>query len=72
MNDHIDSLTWENRAVNVPGEGALWSEAAGPLDGLPVLLIMGAMNPGLVWPPGFVRGLVEGGCRVVRYVAVSG
>lgn len=67
MTDHIDSLTWENRAVSVPGEGALWSEAAGPVDGLPVLLIMGAMNPGLVWPPGFVRGLVEGGCRVVRY-----
>ena len=67
MTDHIDSLTWENRTVSVPGEGLLWSEAAGPLDGLPVLLIMGAMNPGLVWPPGFVQGLVKGGCRVIRY-----
>ncbi|MDO8906287.1 alpha/beta fold hydrolase [Hydrogenophaga sp.] len=67
MTDHFDSLSWENRTVIVPGEGVLWSEATGPVDGLPVLLIMGAMNPGLVWPPGFVRALVEGGCRVLRY-----
>jgi pimeloyl-ACP methyl ester carboxylesterase len=67
MNESLDGLTWESRSVDVPGEGALWSEASGPLNGLPVLLVMGSMNPGLVWPPGFVRGLVEGGCRVLRY-----
>ena len=67
MNESLDGLTWESRSVDVPGEGALWSEAAGSLNGLPVLLVMGSMNPGLVWPPGLVRGLVEGGCRVVRY-----
>ena len=63
----LDGLDWDSRWVEVPGEGRLFSEAAGPADGLPVLLVMGAMNPGLVWPPRFVRALVEGGCRVLRY-----
>jgi pimeloyl-ACP methyl ester carboxylesterase len=66
-NASLDGLNWESRGVEVPGEGRLFSEAAGPADGLPVLLVMGAMNPGLVWPPRFVRALVEGGCRVLRY-----
>ncbi|MEZ5664410.1 MAG: alpha/beta hydrolase [Burkholderiaceae bacterium] len=61
------SIEWEGRRVDVPGQGSLWSEACGPQDGTPVLLIMGAMNPGLVWPPELVQALVEGGCRVVRY-----
>ena len=63
----LDRLDWESRWVEVPGEGRLYSEAVGPAAGLPVLLVMGAMNPGLVWPPRFVRALVEAGCRVHRY-----
>lgn len=63
----LDGLDWDSRWVEVPGEGRLFSEAAGPVDGRPVLMVMGAMNPGLVWPPRFVRALVEGGCRVLRY-----
>lgn len=53
--------------MEVPALGRLWSEASGPQDGPPVLLIMGAMNPGLVWPPELVQALVDGGCRVLRY-----
>ncbi len=58
---------WEGRWVEVPGQGRLWSEACGPQDGSPVLLIMGAMNPGVVWPPALVQALVDGGCHVLRY-----
>jgi pimeloyl-ACP methyl ester carboxylesterase len=63
----MTNTLWEGRWVEVPGLGRLWSEACGPQDGTAVLLVMGAMNPGLVWPPDLVQALVDGGCRVLRY-----
>lgn len=63
----MDTINWVGRPVAVPGLGELWSEACGPADGPPVLLVMGAMNPGLFWPPAFVGALVRAGCRVLRY-----
>lgn len=63
----MDNINWVGRRVPVPGLGDLYSEACGPLDGPPVLLVMGAMNPGHLWPPGFVQALVQAGCRVLRY-----
>lgn len=63
----MTNTVWDGRWVEVPGLGRLWSEACGPQNGPPVLLIMGAMNPGLVWPPALVQALVDGGCRVLRY-----
>lgn len=58
---------WVERRVPVTGLGDLFSEACGPEDGPPVLLVMGAMNPGVFWPPAFVAALVRAGCRVLRY-----
>ena len=63
----MSNLLWTPRRVPVPGLGDLFSEACGPVDGLPVLLVMGAMNPRHMWPDGFVDALVQGGCRVLRY-----
>lgn len=62
-----NTIHWATRRVPVPGLGDLFSEASGPADGPPVLLVMGAMNPAHFWPPGFVAALVQAGCRVVRY-----
>ena len=63
----METINGVERRVPVPGLGDLWSEACGPTDGPPVLLVMGAMNPGHFWPPGFVAALVRAGCRVLRY-----
>lgn len=62
-----NTILWTPRRVPVPGLGDLFSEACGPADGPPVLLVMGAMNPAHFWPPGFVAALVQAGCRVLRY-----
>lgn len=63
----MDNICWTARPVPVPGLGELWSEACGPENGPPVLLVMGAMNPGHFWPAAFVAALVRAGFRVVRY-----
>jgi pimeloyl-ACP methyl ester carboxylesterase len=63
----MNSLDWMPRRVPVPGLGDLYSEACGPADGPPVLLVMGAMNPSHFWAQGFVAALVQAGCRVLRY-----
>lgn len=63
----MDTINWVERRVPVPGLGDLFSEACGPVDGPPVLLVMGAMNPGHFWAPGFVAALVRAGRRVLRY-----
>lgn len=63
----MNTIHWTPRRVSVPGLGDLFSEASGPADGPPVLLVMGAMNPAHFWAPGFVAALVQAGCRVVRY-----
>lgn len=62
-----NTILWTPRRVPVPGLGDLFSEACGPADGPPVLLVMGAMNPAHFWSPGFVGALVQAGCRVLRY-----
>lgn len=42
-------------------------ETTGPPDGVPVLLVMGTGGQMLSWPDGFVRLLVQRGCRVTRF-----
>lgn len=66
-NSSMENVSWTVRTVPVSGLGELWSEACGPEHGPPVLLVMGAMNPGHFWPMAFVAALVRAGCRVVRY-----
>ncbi|MBF6179961.1 alpha/beta fold hydrolase [Nocardia otitidiscaviarum] len=45
----------------------LWSEEFGNLSDAPILLIMGSMSQGILWPDEFVDRLVGGGRRVIRY-----
>lgn len=45
----------------------IWSEAFGKPTDSPVLLIMGAMNQGIVWPDDFCQKLAEVGNFVIRY-----
>lgn len=45
----------------------IWSEAFGNPTDSPVLLIMGAMNQGIVWPDDFCQKLAEVGNFVIRY-----
>lgn len=46
---------------------SLWSESFGVAGNKPVLLIMGAMNPGLFWPDEFCQALAGRGLSVIRY-----
>ncbi|MGW0007552.1 alpha/beta fold hydrolase [Nocardia grenadensis] len=45
----------------------LWSEEFGTATETPILLIMGSMSQGILWPDEFVGRLVAGGRRVIRY-----
>ena len=63
----MENNRWTPLRVPVPGLGDLFSEACGPANGVPVLLVMGAMNPAHFWPTDFVTALVQAGCRVLRY-----
>ncbi|MEV0541167.1 alpha/beta fold hydrolase [Nocardia salmonicida] len=45
----------------------IWSEEFGLETDAPVLLIMGSMSQGVLWPDEFVDLMVAGGRRVVRY-----
>ncbi|WP_280297799.1 alpha/beta hydrolase [Nocardia neocaledoniensis] len=45
----------------------IWSEEFGAATEVPILLIMGSMSQGILWPEEFVERLVAGGRRVVRY-----
>ncbi|SUD48399.1 2-hydroxy-6-oxo-6-phenylhexa-2,4-dienoate hydrolase [Nocardia otitidiscaviarum] len=45
----------------------IWSEEFGSPSGTPILLIMGSMSQGILWPDAFVDRLVDGGRRVIRY-----
>ncbi|WP_052848979.1 alpha/beta fold hydrolase [Streptomyces avicenniae] len=45
----------------------IWSEEFGAATDTPILLVMGAMSQGVLWPDEFVGRLVAGGRRVVRY-----
>lgn len=53
--------------ITTPDGLTLWSEAFGDPKHPCVLLIMGAMNPGLFWPEGFCLRLAAAGYRVIRY-----
>ncbi|MFC4009826.1 alpha/beta fold hydrolase [Nonomuraea purpurea] len=48
-------------------QNAIWSEEFGGADDAPILLIMGSMSQGILWPDEFVGRLVAGGRRVIRY-----
>ncbi|WFF04721.1 alpha/beta fold hydrolase [Micromonospora sp. WMMD1076] len=45
----------------------IWSEEFGAATDTPILLIMGSMSQGVLWPDEFVGRLVAGGRRVIRY-----
>ncbi|WP_026403725.1 alpha/beta fold hydrolase [Actinomadura rifamycini] len=45
----------------------IWSEEFGADTDAPILLIMGSMSQGVLWPDEFVGLLTAGGRRVVRY-----
>ncbi|MEU4314984.1 alpha/beta fold hydrolase [Nocardia sp. NPDC024068] len=45
----------------------IWSEEFGAATDAPILLIMGSMSQGILWPDEFVARLVTGGRRVIRY-----
>jgi pimeloyl-ACP methyl ester carboxylesterase len=45
----------------------IWSEEFGAETDAPILLIMGSMSQGILWPEEFVGRLVAGGRRVIRY-----
>ncbi|TKK81008.1 alpha/beta hydrolase [Herbidospora galbida] len=49
------------------GDLELWAEESGDPEHPAVLLVMGAQAQGVQWPDGFVRRLVGGGRRVIRY-----
>ncbi|MDG9701531.1 alpha/beta hydrolase [Streptomyces sp. DH37] len=46
---------------------SIWSEEFGAVKDAPILLIMGSMSQGVLWPDEFVGRLVAGGRRVIRY-----
>jgi pimeloyl-ACP methyl ester carboxylesterase len=45
----------------------IWSEEFGAETDTPILLIMGSMSQGILWPDEFVGRLTAGGRRVIRY-----
>jgi pimeloyl-ACP methyl ester carboxylesterase len=45
----------------------IWSEEFGAETDAPILLIMGSMSQGILWPDEFVGRLAAGGRRVIRY-----
>ncbi|GAB3210930.1 Pimeloyl-ACP methyl ester carboxylesterase [Marinactinospora thermotolerans DSM 45154] len=45
----------------------IWSEEFGAATDTPILLIMGSMSQGVLWPDEFVGRLTAGGRRVIRY-----
>ncbi|MBZ3900927.1 alpha/beta hydrolase [Streptomyces scabiei] len=61
-----DVLAGRERIVAVDGI-ELWAEEFGSPGHPVVLLVMGAQAQGVQWNDGIVRGLVEGGRRVIRY-----
>ncbi|MFB4281620.1 alpha/beta fold hydrolase [Nonomuraea sp. MTCD27] len=45
----------------------IWSEEFGAATDAPIVLIMGSMSQGILWPDEFVGRLTAGGRRVIRY-----
>lgn len=58
-------MTAERMITN--GNVELWTEEFGDPDHPPVLLVMGSMSQGVLWPDGFVGRLAAAGRRVIRY-----
>ncbi|MDP9867570.1 MULTISPECIES: alpha/beta fold hydrolase [Streptosporangium] len=56
----------QGRMVNV-GDVELWTEEFGDPAHPPLLLVMGSMSQGVVWPEELVGRLAAGGRRVIRY-----
>ncbi|MFH8369506.1 alpha/beta fold hydrolase [Streptomyces sp. NPDC018031] len=59
-------MTAAGQLVTV-GDIELWTEEFGDPSHPPVLLIMGAMTQGLLWPDEFVGRVAAAGYRVIRY-----
>ncbi|MDT0542207.1 MULTISPECIES: alpha/beta fold hydrolase [Streptomyces] len=59
-------MTVEGQLVTV-GDIELWTEEFGDPSHPPVLLIMGSMTQGLLWPDEFVGRIAAAGHRVIRY-----
>ncbi|MFI1970568.1 alpha/beta fold hydrolase [Streptomyces cinnamoneus] len=59
-------MTTDGRMVPV-GDVELWTEEFGDPSHPAVLLVMGSMSQGLLWPDEFVGRLAAAGYRVVRY-----
>src|SRR4051794_26280381 len=55
------------RFVTTRGGLRLWTETFGDRAAPPVLLIMGGMAQGVMWPDGFCQELAGAGHLVVRY-----
>jgi pimeloyl-ACP methyl ester carboxylesterase len=49
------------------GQLKIWTQDFGNADDPAILLIMGAMNQGIVWPDEFCQVLANGGFHVIRY-----
>jgi pimeloyl-ACP methyl ester carboxylesterase len=45
----------------------IWSEEFGTAADAPIVLVMGSMSQGILWPDEFVGRLTAGGGRVIRY-----
>ncbi|MEV0700105.1 alpha/beta fold hydrolase [Saccharopolyspora sp. NPDC050389] len=58
-------MTAERMIAN--GNVELWTEEFGDPGQPPVLLVMGSMSQGVLWPDGFVGRLAAAGRRVIRY-----
>ncbi|MEU0564034.1 alpha/beta fold hydrolase, partial [Nonomuraea sp. NPDC005983] len=56
----------QTNLINVDGV-ELWTEEFGDPAHPPILLVMGSMSQGVLWPDAFVGRLAAGGRRVIRY-----
>lgn len=59
--------TSRETVVQTPKGIQIWTESFGDLSNPAILLIMGAMNQGLIWPAPFCEALAEAGFLVIRY-----
>jgi pimeloyl-ACP methyl ester carboxylesterase len=56
----------QTNMINIDGV-ELWTEELGDVTHPPILLVMGSMTQGILWPDEFVGRLVAAGRRVIRY-----
>ena len=60
-------MTGASERIIASGPLRIWTEAFGDARNASVLLIMGATNPGILWPDEFCLALARGGFHVIRY-----